>query len=82
MNNDMEKYVNYRVLCKVNNNCYFANRLLFSLMLLTTQSPLHFIFQFFNMEHFKTNRGNQEFYMKVLDLGKPGTQKRQICGDA
>ena len=32
------------------------------------------------MEHFKTNRKKQEFYM-VLDLEKTATQKGQVCGD-
>ena len=79
----MEKYVSYKVLLKVNDNCYFAHCLFsFSLMLLTTQSLLHFIFQFLIWNILKRTVENQEFYLKVLDLEKTGTQKRQICGDA
>ena len=67
---------------EVNDNCYFAHRLFsFSLMLLTTQSLLHFIFQFLIWNILKRTVENQEFYMKILDLEKTGTQKRQICGD-
>ena len=78
----MEKYVSYKVLRKVNHNCYFAHRLFsFSLMLLTTQSLIHFIFHFLIWNILKRTVENQEFYMKVLDLEKTWTKKRQICGD-
>ena len=85
----MEKYVSYRVLRKVNDtnisNCYFAHRLFsFSLMLLTTQSLLHFMFQFLTLiwNIFKPTVENQEFYMKILDFEKKGFKKRQICENA
>ena len=79
----MEKCVIYRVLRKVNDNCCFAHRLLsFSLMLLTTQSLLHFIFQFSIWNILKRTLENQALLTKVLDLEKTGTQKRQVCGDA
>ena len=78
----MEKYISYRVLRKVNNNCCFAHRLFsFSLMLLITQSLFHFIFQSKIWNILKRTMENQEFYMTVLDLEKTGTQKRQICED-
>ena len=57
----MENYVIYRVLHRVNDNCISLTRSFsFSLIILTTQSHLHFSFLIFNLEHFKTN------------LGKPG----------
>ena len=48
----------------------------FSLILLTTQSHLHFSFCFLIWKILKRTVENQEFYMKVLDLEKTGTQKR------
>ena len=69
----MEKYFSYRVLRKVNDNCYITHRLFsFSLMLLTTQSLLHFIFQFFIWNILKQTVENLE----VLDLEKTGTEKK------
>ena len=46
----------------------------FSLMLLTTQSLLHFIFQFLIWNILKRTVENQEFYMKVLDLETTGSK--------
>ena len=71
----MENYVIYRFLHRINDNTRF------SLILLTTQSHLHFSFLIFNMELFKTNRGKPGILTTVLDLEKTGTQKRYFYGD-
>ena len=63
----MEKYVSYRVLRKVNDNCYFTRRLFsYSLMLLTIVTFTN-IFQFLIWNILKRTMENQEFYMKVKD---------------
>ena len=63
----MEKYVSYRVLRKVNDNCYFAHSLFSISLMLLTIATLTNIFQFLIWNILKQTMGNQGFYMKVKD---------------
>ena len=74
----MENYVIYRFLHRINDNTRLFS---FSLILLTTQSHLHFSFLIFNMELFKTNRGKLGILYDGFRFRKDRDSKRYFYGD-